>query len=144
MKMVSRIILACLTGALLAQAANFAAQNGGCAMGTFGLTARGTLSGEGKAEIDSAEVSVHLFLRTVDGTEIRIDASDLPRRGVYFSGPAAINGRLGTVFGRLDLARASRISATFTTLDSHPIAGRFFGTFPGEAVNGEWATIMGQ
>lgn len=141
MKKALYVLIAVVLGGLVARAAVKAS---GCAIGTFDLHSGGIYHGNGSAEVDTTEVSIHLFLLMPDGRQFRVDATDMPRNGNYFSGAAAIDGRKGTVFGRLDLARASRVSATFTTLDAKPLTGRFIGTFRNEPVNGEWVSVFGQ
>jgi hypothetical protein len=134
-------ILAALGFALCAAAAQTSCPPGGrrqsgAQNGEYLVSVYGYYSGSGKADIDATEVSIRVVVTGKDGTTQRLEIRDLQTEGPYFAGNGTIGSKPVRITGRLDAARSSRVTATFSDSDGH--YGRIVGTLPEDAGNDHW------
>ena len=104
--------------------------------GSYVATVRGEFRGTGTADVREDKVSLHLSVKLPDGRSGDIIADDLPCSGPYFSGPGTLFGEPLFVRGRLDAAKASRLTATFYTAGG--TGGRIVGSLPGDLGDPSW------
>lgn len=98
--------------------------------GNYQIVVSGFYVGQGTGAISDTAVSLNVPLKGDDGTTPTLQATGLTIDGQYFSGSGTIGGATVTIQGRLDAARASRLTATFRTSD-HKF-GRIAGTLPSD------------
>ena len=110
----------------------------GCRNGDFDLLIVGTHRGVGTAQVDDTEVSITGSITTSSGEQLRLEARDLQAVGPYFAGLGTLGNTRLYVSGRLDLVKASRLVATFTTEAGE--FGRIVGRLPNDPGNQTWRT----
>jgi len=96
--------------------------------GSYITVIAGFYSGSGTADVRDDKVSIKAELVAEDGRSGAFIANNLTFDGPYFSGVATIFGEPVQVNGRVDAARASRLTATINGPDGH--AGRVVGNLP--------------
>jgi hypothetical protein len=105
--------------------------------GRFDAIVGGYWSGKGRADVSRNTVRVIVEVTTEDGQQGMLQAMALRVRGQYFSGPGTLMGRPVMIFGRLDAARASRLTALVS--DPHGNFCRLVGTNPADKGDPNWA-----
>lgn len=88
----------------------------------------GSYNGVGVADVKDDKVTIKADVLTADGRAAQFIANNLMFDGPYFSGAGTIMGETVQVSGRLDAARASRLTATFALTDGS--AARVVGSLP--------------
>jgi hypothetical protein len=96
--------------------------------GQYSAVVAGSFSGTGTAEVTDDTVSIRVTLSDPSGNKYSFSAPNLTVDGPYFSGTGKIRGDDVTVFGRVDAARASRVTASFVLPDGR--GARIIGTLP--------------
>ncbi|MBC8106513.1 MAG: hypothetical protein H7Z14_07985 [Anaerolineae bacterium] len=96
--------------------------------GSYVTILAGSYNGTGMADVKDDKVSIRADVLTSDGRSGRFVANNLMFDGPYFHGLGTIMGETVQVNGRLDAARASRLTATFTLSDGR--AARVVGNLP--------------
>lgn len=113
----------------------------GALVGRFNAVVAGAVTGAGRADVDRTMVRVNIAVSTEDGRQGTLIAPALPISGRHFAGPGQLMGQPVQVFGRLDSAKASRLSALVVTIDGQFI--RLVGFNPADPGNPNWATPPG-
>jgi hypothetical protein len=98
--------------------------------GNYQITVTGYYFGQGSGAITDSMVSLSVPLKADDGSTTTLQAPSLTINGTYFSGTGTVGTATAMIQGRLDAARASRLTATFKTSDHH--FGRIAGTLPSD------------
>lgn len=103
--------------------------------GNYQIIVSGYYFGQGTGAISDTTVSLSVPVKADNGstaasTTATLLAPSLTINGTYFSGTGNIGGATATIQGRLDAARASRLTATFRTSDGH--FGRIAGSLPSD------------
>ena len=96
--------------------------------GSYVTVVAGFYTGTGTAEVKDDKVSIKAEVVADDGRKGVFIANNLMFEGPYFSGAGMILDESVQVHGRLDAARASRLTATFTAPNGR--AGRVVGKLP--------------
>jgi hypothetical protein len=99
-----------------------------CLNGDYTARVAGYYRGGGIAKVTDAYVSLDISLVAGDGQPGNLRAENLSCIGPYFSGEGLLLGKPVMVRGRLDAAKASRLTATFFV--SGDRAGRIIAILP--------------
>jgi len=99
--------------------------------GTYSIVVAGAFNGAGQASVTADSVTLRGTLSTADGRQGPLVANNLSIDGPYFSGQGTLLGEAVTIRGRLDAARASRLTATIFTQTCR--SARLAGTLPATA-----------
>lgn len=109
--------------------------------GRFNAIVAGYYSGQGRADVERTVVRIHVAVMTEDGNRGTLQAPGLVISGRHFAGTGHLMGRPVQIFGRLDSARSSRLTALVTTIDGQCF--RIVGMNPADPGNPNWATHPG-
>jgi hypothetical protein len=110
--------------------------------GNYQVVVTGYYFGQGSGTITDTTVTLSVPLKADDGSTPTLQAPSLTIDGTYFSGTGTIGSATANIQGRLDAARASRLTATFKTSDGH--FGRIAGTLPSDPnTDDNWDTPHG-
>ena len=96
--------------------------------GRYNAMIAGNFRGTGTADVWDDSVSIDATLTDESGTSYLLTAPNLAVDGPYFSGAGRIGPNEVTVSGRVDAARASRLSAYIVFSDGR--GSRVIGTLP--------------
>jgi hypothetical protein len=103
--------------------------------GSYVTVIAGFYNGTGTAEVKDDRVSIKAEVTRSDGRTGVLVAPNLTVDGPYFYGSGTILGEAVQVSGRVDAARASRLTATFAGSDGR--AARVVGNLPGALDTGD-------
>ena len=88
--------------------------------GTYVAIVGGFYKGTGSADVNDDRVNLNATLTSRDGVSGQLVANDLMVEGPYFTGNGVAMGQNVHIDGRVDAARASRLTATvFFAADGH-------------------------
>jgi hypothetical protein len=96
----------------------------------------GTLQGTGTISVNEDDISFSIPIVSEAGQSGTFSAAKLAINGPYFAGSGTAFGKPVIIRGRLDAAKASRLTAEFQ--GSAGMNGRIVGTLPGDPGNPAW------
>jgi hypothetical protein len=103
--------------------------------GTYVAFVRGHYVGNGSADVSRASVSINADVHVAGGGGGKLTGS-FTTTGPYFSGQGSLMGQPVTISGRVDAARASRVTATFWDANGH--GARIVATLPNDTGDDTW------
>lgn len=106
--------------------------------GSYAAVIAGFYTGTGTADVRDDKVSIKAEVRGSDGRSGQFIATNLMFDGPYFYGSGTVMDEPVQVNGRVDAARASRLTATFIAANGHD--GRVVGKLPAtlDAGDDDW------